>query len=90
MLHAASMTASRSLREPRLGTRVPPDHVRFCLTRPEKRGHCLELGLTHFVDDHPAVHDAIRGAVDQPVPGYGVHVSASADAERLIGDSLAG
>ena len=79
-------------------TGLPRDHVRFCLTRPEKRGHCLDLGLTHFVDDHPEVHDAIRGAVDhqyffgpqaQPVPGYGFHTPTWPDTERLIEASLA-
>jgi hypothetical protein len=79
-------------------TGLPRDHVRFCLTRPEKRGHCQELGLTHFVDDHPEVHNAIRGTVDHqyffgpqadPVPGYGVQATSWADAERLIQDSLA-
>jgi hypothetical protein len=80
-------------------TALPPGNLRFCLTRPDKRGHCLDLGLTHFVDDHPEVHDAIQGAVDyqyffgpqaQPVPAYGVHAPTWADAERLIGESLAG
>jgi hypothetical protein len=80
-------------------TGLPRDHVRFCLTRPEKRDHCQELSLTHFVDDHPEVHDAIRGTVDHqyffgpqahPVPGYGVHATSWAEAERLIQDSLAG
>ncbi len=80
-------------------TGLPRGHVRFCLTRPEKRGHCLDLGLTHFVDDHPEVHAAIRGAVDhqyvfgpqtQPVPGYAAAAPTWADAERLIEDSLAG
>jgi hypothetical protein len=80
-------------------TGLPHDHVRFCLTRPDKRRHCLELALTHFVDDHPEVHDAIRGTVDyqyffgpqaQPVPGYGVHARTWADAERLIEESLTG
>jgi hypothetical protein len=80
-------------------TGVPGDHVRFCRTRPEKRGHCLELSLTHFVDDHPEVHAAIRGAVDhqylfgqqaQPVPDYAAAALTWADAERLIEGSLAG
>ncbi|WP_088284351.1 hypothetical protein [Kineosporia sp. A_224] len=44
-------------------TGLAPDHVRFCRTRPDKRIHCEELGLTHFVDDHPEVHAAIRGVV---------------------------
>jgi len=76
---------------------LPPGHVRFCLRRSDKRAHCQELTLTHFVDDHPEVHAAIRGAVDyqyffgaqsQPVPGYGIHTPSWADAERLIETSL--
>ena len=45
-------------------TGVPMDQIRFCLARPEKRRHCEELDLTHFVDDRPDVHTAIRGTVD--------------------------
>src|SRR5260370_6150547 len=45
-------------------TGVPRDNVLFCRARPEKRAHCEALGLTHFIDDHPEVHAAIRGAVD--------------------------
>jgi len=80
-------------------TGLARDHVRFCLTRPEKRGICLDLSLTHFVDDHPEVHDAIRGVVDhqyffgrqaRPAPDYCVPAPTWADAERLIEDSLAG
>jgi len=37
--------------------------VRFCRARADKRLHCLELGLTHFVDDRADVHAAIRGVV---------------------------
>lgn len=77
--------------------RLPRDHVRFCLTRPEKRPHCVTLGLTHFVDDHPEVHDAIRGVVDYhyffgpqaaPVPHWGIHTATWAETERLITSSL--
>jgi hypothetical protein len=77
---------------------VPASHVRFCRERKEKRGHCTDLGLTHFVDDHPEVHKAIRGAVDfqyffgpqrAPVPPSGVHVLTWADAEAAITGSLA-
>ncbi|GIJ80585.1 hypothetical protein SAMN05443287_115101 [Micromonospora phaseoli] len=73
------------------------DHVRFCRTRADKRTHCLELGLTHFVDDHPEVHAAIRGTVAhqyvfgpqrRPVPSYGRHTPTWADVERLVTDSL--
>ena len=78
-------------------TGVPRDHVRFCRTRPDKRGHCLELGLTHFVDDHPEVHEAIWGTVgfqyffgpqDAPVPDWGCHTPTWTDAERSIVRSL--
>jgi hypothetical protein len=78
---------------------VPREQARFCRERREKRAHCEELGLTHFVDDHPEVHAAIQGAVDyqyffgpqrQPVPGYGIHAATWAEALRLIEASLAG
>jgi hypothetical protein len=44
-------------------TGVSREHARFCRARVDKRLHCVELGLTHFVDDHPEVHAAIRGAL---------------------------
>lgn len=75
-------------------TGIPRERVRFCRARRDKRGHCLDLGLTHFVDDHPEVHDAIRGTVEfqyffgpqkNPVPDWGIHVPTWADAERRIG-----
>jgi hypothetical protein len=78
-------------------TGLPPEHLRFCLTRRDKRVHCQQLGLTHFIDDHPDVHAAIRGTVDhqyffgpqrRPVPGYGQHAPTWVDAERLIERSL--
>jgi hypothetical protein len=78
-------------------TGLPLCHVRFCLTRPEKRIHCEELELTHFVDDHPEVHAAIRGTVEfqyffgpqaEPVPGYGIHVPTWAEAARHITGSV--
>lgn len=78
-------------------TGFPRDHVRFCLTRPEKRPICEELRLTHFIDDHPEVHDAIRGCVDHQyffgpqetaVPPWGTHAETWADVERLITSSL--
>ncbi|HEX6454015.1 MAG TPA: hypothetical protein VF060_31700 [Trebonia sp.] len=78
-------------------TGLPRDHVRFCRTRPEKRPHCEELGLAHFVDDHPEVHEAIRGAVShqyffgpqaKPVPSWGICAPTWHDAERLIRESL--
>jgi hypothetical protein len=78
-------------------TGLSPEHVRFCRTRPDKRIHCQQLGLTHFVDDHPEVHAAIRGAVDHqyffgpqrhPVPDYGHHAPTWADVEHLIEQTL--
>jgi hypothetical protein len=80
-------------------TRLPAEHVRFCLTRPDKRFHCQDLSLTHFVDDHPEVHAAIRGTVDHhyffgpqsdPVPDYGTHVSSWAEVEDYVRKSLGG
>lgn len=80
-------------------TGLPPGHVRFCRTRADKRLHCADLGLTHFVDDHPEVHDAIRGAVAvqvffgpqrAPVPDYGTHAPTWADALRVLEASLTG
>ena len=77
-------------------TGVPRANVRFCRTRPEKRPICEELALTHFVDDHPEVHEAIRGAVAHQyffgpqraaVPDWGLHVLTWADAERRIRES---
>jgi hypothetical protein len=74
-----------------------PGHVLFCRTRPEKRLHCQQLALTHFVDDHPEVHAAIQGAVHQqyffgpqrdPVPAYGIHAPTWAEAETHITNSL--
>lgn len=78
-------------------TSIPPANVRFCRARQDKRLHCLELALTHFVDDHPEVHAAIRGAVAHQyffgpqvagVPGYGIHTPTWADAEAVIRSSL--
>ena len=78
-------------------TGVPPEHVRFCRRRAEKRAHCVALGLTHFVDDHPDVHAAIRGAVRhqyffgpqrEPVPDYGEAAPTWADVERLVSATL--
>ncbi|ADG75337.1 conserved hypothetical protein [Cellulomonas flavigena DSM 20109] len=76
-------------------TGIPTDHVRFCRRREEKRGHCLDLGLTHFVDDHPEVHRAIAGAVRHQYR-FGSAVAAPpavatptwADVERLVRTTL--
>ena len=79
-------------------TGVDPAHVRFCRARPDKRVHCTELGLTHFVDDHPGVHEALRGAVayqylfgpqPAPAPWYTRHAATWEEVERLVEESLA-
>lgn len=71
--------------------------VRFCRTRVDKRHHCEELALTHFVDDHPEVHAAIRGTVRhqyffgpqrRPVPGYAQHTPTWVDVEHHITRTL--
>jgi hypothetical protein len=78
-------------------TGLPPDRLRFCRTRADKRLHCQQLELTHFIDDHPEVHAAIRGAVDhqyffgpqrRPVPDYARHAPTWAHTERLIEQTL--
>jgi hypothetical protein len=76
---------------------VPRDHARFCRERRDKRAHCEELRLTHFIDDHPGVHAAIRGAVEfqyffgpqrAPVPCYGTGVATWADAVAAVTATL--
>ncbi|BCJ61430.1 hypothetical protein Jiend_48520 [Micromonospora endophytica] len=78
-------------------TGVDRNQVRFCRARADKRVHCLDLDLTHFVDDHPEVHAAIRGAVAhqyffgpqrRPVPRYGHPTPTWVDVERLVTRSL--
>jgi hypothetical protein len=78
-------------------TGLPRDQVRYCRAWADKRIHCVELELTHFVDDHPEVHEAIRGAVEhqyffgpqrEPVPSYGVHTPTWPVALDLILDSI--
>jgi hypothetical protein len=78
-------------------TGLPVDNVRFCRARADKRIHCEQLGLTHFVDDHPEVHAAIRGTVGHqyffgpqrhPVPDYGVAAPTWPVARALISSSV--
>jgi hypothetical protein len=78
-------------------TGVARDNVRFCLQRAEKREHCVELALTHFVDDRVEVHTAIAGAVDHqylfgpqpgPAPAFTTHVLTWPDARRRIEQTL--
>jgi hypothetical protein len=44
-------------------TGIDATHVRFCLRRDEKAGHCSELGITHFVDDRYSVLKYLAGIV---------------------------
>lgn len=44
-------------------TGMRPDHIRFCLTRPEKAEIAKDLGLTHFVDDRQDVIGSMQGIV---------------------------
>jgi hypothetical protein len=78
-------------------TGIDPDHVRFCRERAQKREHCEELDLTHFVDDRPDVHAAIHGVVDHqylfgpqdgPLPEYTTHVLTWARARAGIEATL--
>jgi hypothetical protein len=77
-------------------TGVSRDNVRFCRIRAQKREHCEELGLTHFVDDRVDVHAAIHGTVEhQYLFGHATgtaHAEAAptwADVLRLIGPTIA-
>jgi hypothetical protein len=65
-------------------TGISEANLRFCRQRPDKRQHCLELDLTHFIDDRADVHEAIHGVVEhqfyfgphhRSVPSYGVAVA---------------
>jgi len=73
------------------------EHLRFCLKRPDKALHCAELGITHFVDDKPDVHQALRGVVPHrylfgpqpaPVPAWVQHTETWPAAEAAILHSL--
>ncbi|MGH3239249.1 MAG: hypothetical protein ACRDNL_02655 [Spirillospora sp.] len=44
-------------------TGLARENVRFCRKRPEKARHCVELGITHMIDDRLDVHRAIREIV---------------------------
>jgi hypothetical protein len=78
-------------------TGIDPDHLRFCRARVDKRIHCLELGLTHFVDDRIEVHEAIRDVVEHrylfgpqpyPAPGFVTPVPDWPTTRRLIEATL--
>jgi hypothetical protein len=44
-------------------TGMRQDRIRFCLKRPEKRGHCADIGATHFIDDRLDVLENLTGLV---------------------------
>lgn len=78
-------------------TGMDPGHVRFCRERAEKRGHCEELDITHFVDDRVDVHTAIHGVVDHQylfgphggaVPAFTTHVPTWRQARAHIEATL--
>lgn len=44
-------------------TGLPREHLRFCLKRPEKAGHCKQLKIGFFIDDRLDVLEHLRGTV---------------------------
>ncbi len=79
-------------------TGVPADNLRFCRARKDKRIHCVDLGLTYFVDDRSDVHEAIADVVPHRYlfgpqrPGTSARAHRVSDwrsAERLITAQLA-
>lgn len=74
-------------------TGIPRENVRFCRKRPDKAKHCAELAITHMIDDHIEVHQALRGKVSHlylfghqqsPAPESVRHTPTWADVERAI------
>ena len=74
-------------------TRLPPDHVRFCLKRPDKADHCRELGITHFIDDRLDVLEHLRGLAAHlylfgeqagEIPGWVTHVRDWTEAMEAV------
>jgi hypothetical protein len=74
-------------------TGIAHDHVRFCLKRPEKRLHAVELRLTHFIDDRLDVHTHLRGVVPElylfghqkrPAPDWVVHVRTWQEVRKVL------
>ncbi len=66
-------------------TGLSRQHLRFCLERSQKAGHCKQLCITHFIDDRPDVLEHLRGIVprlylfgEQPrlavMPSWATHV----------------
>jgi hypothetical protein len=77
-------------------TGIPATNIRFCLRRPDKAIHCADLAITHFIDDKPDVHTALRDVVPhrylfgpQPsVPAGLIHTPTWQSAEAAITSSL--
>ncbi|WP_053234220.1 hypothetical protein [Sandaracinus amylolyticus] len=77
-------------------TGIPPEHVRFCRERRQKREHALALGLTCFVDDRLDVLRHLEGVVPalcwfgvqrDPAPDWVVATRTWRDVQRvLLGD----
>jgi hypothetical protein len=44
-------------------TSIPPESLRFCRERSEKRDHAARLQLSHFIDDRVDVLGHLRGVV---------------------------
>jgi len=44
-------------------TGLPREHLRFCLERSQKVGHCRQLKITHFIDDRLDVLEHLHGSV---------------------------
>lgn len=44
-------------------TKLKPDHIRFCLEREEKKRICLDLEISHFIDDRVHVMQILRHTV---------------------------
>ncbi|MFK8003185.1 MAG: hypothetical protein AB8H86_26685 [Polyangiales bacterium] len=65
-------------------TGVRQDRLRFCHKRHEKRGHCVDIGATHFVDDRVDVLKHLRedvpnlflfGTQKKEPPSWATHVA---------------
>jgi hypothetical protein len=74
-------------------TGISPDHVRFCLRRPEKAVHCRQLHITHFIDDRRDVLGHLRETVEHlylfgpqkmPAPDWVVATPTWADVQARI------
>ena len=72
------------------------ENVRFCLERVEKKIHCEELGITHFVDDKIPVLQALQHTVpnlyrfeesaEAPyTPGFASHVTSWQELLAILG-----